>query len=68
MSKLQENCYWYEEEAPNGKVIRAMCVACHEKEQQGWFWNGEKVGYGDYDLNCSKCNKQIYVRESEDEK
>lgn len=47
------DCYWTVE----GKIIKAICKECHKKE--GWFWEGSKLGYGDYDLKCSSCNKII---------
>lgn len=59
---VKEDCYFYidqnipEDERP----ISVLCKQCYEKNKVGWFWEGSKIGYGPYDINCSKCNKQIY--------
>jgi len=57
---IQHDCFWYVDEST--QTMLAMCVACGRKFSKEWFWNGSKVGYGDYDLNCSTCGAIIYKR------
>lgn len=45
------------------KVMTALCVKCQkEKQLEAWFWDGEKYGYGDYDLQCHFCKHIIHKR------
>jgi len=74
----KEDCYWYvDRTVPEDKqTIQVMCTDCYKKEnfeeyalhERPWFWNGSKLGYGDYDLNCSLCGHVIYLREKPDGK
>jgi hypothetical protein len=60
---MKKDCYWFVDKTnPEEQTIQAMCLDCHRTNQLGWFWNGERQGYGDYDLFCSICNKPIYIR------
>jgi hypothetical protein len=59
---MRENCYWYVTKKNNEEVVSALCQECGEKHKVGRFWNGSVLGYGDYDLNCDMCKKQIYLR------
>jgi len=73
----REDSYWYVDRTqPEAEQkIRAMCVQCfqsggfgeHEAHERPWHWNGSKMGYGDYDLECSLCGHAIYVREKPDD-
>lgn len=56
---ILKNSYWYVLEGR----MKAMCPDCHSKNPNGWFWNGEKLGYGDYDLNCEICGLPINKRD-----
>ncbi len=64
---MQEDCYWYLDESSEPRIV-AKCVECNKKDNLGWFWNGKKIGYGDYDLNCSICNKVIYKKDEKEQK
>ena len=52
------DCYWFIDK----NIINAMCVECHKAGKDGWYWPGEEKGYGDYDLDCSICGRQIFRR------
>jgi len=63
--EIKENCFWYPES--NGgpeedATMQALCVMCGKEQKKGWFWEGKRLGYGDYDLFCSSCNNAIYLR------
>lgn len=62
MTKIQKNCYWIVDDAEDPKM-KAICTKCHKIKKIGWFWDGEKKGYGDYDLNCDVCNEIINKRD-----
>ena len=55
------DCYWYIKEE---KMV-AACVECNNQELKSWFWAGSEQGYGDYDLECSICQKIIHKRNNE---
>jgi hypothetical protein len=59
MSHIREDCYFFVTEK---KTMSAVCLTCHKKEGQGWFWEGKKKGYGDYDLKCSSCGNILHQR------
>ncbi len=71
MHKLQANSYWYKEKDERGEeILRVMCVGCFnehvydkDKVEIISFWNGAKMGYGDYDCWCSICDNAINIRE-----
>ena len=62
MSKNKSlDCYWY---VSPEQTMKAICTECYKKDEKGfWFWKGSSVGYGNYDLNCSRCNKIIHQKE-----
>ena len=60
-SLIQKNCYW---SIVDQKMV-ALCEKC-KPDAPGWFWEGVKQGYGDYDLRCHKCNAAIHIRETND--
>lgn len=63
-----KNSYWYTDHSieEKNRVIKVMCVECYNLNKSNtletWFWPGEEKGYGDYDLNCSICNQEIYKK------
>lgn len=62
-----DDSYWFVDETdPENAKISALCEICHLKENKGWHWQGKQLGYGDYDLYCSVCNKAIYLRDKND--
>ena len=65
MAIIQEDSYWWRDESlPEAEQkMRGLCVQCAEKRDIGSYWPGIEMGYGDYDLNCFFCGKQIYLRE-----
>ena len=65
MSLIKENSYWFTDSDEEDAKIHALCEICHKKENSGWFWDGKRLGYGDYDLFCFKCGNAIHIRESE---
>lgn len=64
-NEKKEDCYWFMiKENDGNKYVKPICVECVEKdkelkEKKGWFWEGSKLGYGNYNLNCFVCNKII---------
>lgn len=60
-NSIKENSYWILKE----DEIVAICETCAKKNQEGWFWDGKRLGYGDYDLFCSDCKNAIYIRSNE---
>jgi hypothetical protein len=59
---IQEDCYFFiDESIPEDiRPISALCLLCYKEKQVGWFWEGSKRGYYKYNINCSKCGKEIY--------
>ena len=56
---ISKDCYWIFDN--NQNTIKAMCVECYssKKEKGGSFWRGSIKGYGEYNLNCISCGKNI---------
>jgi hypothetical protein len=64
--KIQEPCFWYiDQEIPeHERKMQACCVECQKSTNiKGWYWAGDEIGYGDYDLECSFCKKSLHKRE-----
>jgi hypothetical protein len=36
-------------------------------QENAYFWNGSKKGYGNYDLNCCICKEVIHKSGGKDE-
>lgn len=69
MSIIQKPCYWYTDQSlpVEEQIISAICLECQKKHSiKGWYWAGDINGYGDYDLNCSKCNLFIHQKSPEE--
>ncbi len=63
-----EPCFWYVDITlpEEDQIISACCIECQKiSNLKAWYWPGDEVGYGDYDLNCSFCNKILHKREDE---
>lgn len=66
---ILDNSYWFvNDKDKDNPIMDSLCKICHLKEKKGWFWEGKKLGYGDYDLYCSSCGKTIYLREKNENK
>ena len=64
--KKSQDCYWYIKKDVDGDdAISALCVPCAKKLDTGWFWKGNELGYGNYDLNCSNCGSVIHKKHEE---
>lgn len=61
-SIIQQDSYWFIEGESNDAKMNALCVICAKKQNKGWFWEGSRLGYGDYDLFCASCNNAINLR------
>jgi len=51
------------------RTMSVTCVECHEEKipDTGFFYEGSKEGYSDYDWVCCFCGKIIH-KSSEEEK
>lgn len=65
-NSIQEDSYWFSDGEGEGAVMVAMCLTCSKKQNKGWFWDGKRLGYGDYDLFCHYCGNAINIRKNED--
>lgn len=65
---VQEDSYWWRDTTlpENEQKMRGLCVECHDKKGIGSYWPGTTLGYGDYDLKCFFCGKQIYLRQGQE--
>ena len=65
MPVIQEDSYWWRDESlpESEQKMRGLCVKCHAERGIGFFWPGRAAGYGDYDLKCFFCGRQIHLRE-----
>ena len=61
---IKQNSYWFVDGEGEDAKVCATCEFCAKKEQKGWFWEGKRLGYGDYDLFCKICGDTIYLREN----
>lgn len=70
MPIVQEDSYWWRDTSlPEAEQrMRALCVSCNEERGIGFYWSGREFGYGDYDLKCFICGRQIYLRDQTEEK
>jgi hypothetical protein len=60
---IREDCFWFVAD----EQVKAMCVPCHrERKENFWFYPGKEKGYGDYDLQCAVCGRDIYKRADSD--
>ena len=51
------------------RIVEAICVDCHNEKMQniGFFYEGSKEGYSEYDWQCSICKKYIHKAEENQE-
>lgn len=65
MAVIQEDSYWWRDQSlpESEQRMRALCVECSRDRGIGDYWPGKTMGYGNYDLKCFFCNKQIYLRD-----
>jgi hypothetical protein len=51
------------------RTIEALCVECRNQKMpdSGFFYEGSKEGYSDYDWQCSICKKYIHKADERDE-
>lgn len=63
MNTIKQNSFWFADGEDENSKMAALCESCGNKLQKGWFWEGSKLGYGDYDLFCKNCGNVIYLRE-----
>ena len=62
--EVRENSYWLIDGEGDEAKMTAICVTCAQKERKGWFWEGKRLGYGDYDLFCKDCGATINLRKN----
>lgn len=58
---MDKDCFYIVEILEDEQYIRAICTECRELHypQNGWFWEGSKRGYGQWNVTCNHCKKQI---------
>lgn len=51
------------------RTIEVLCIECHKEKMPecGFFYEGSKEGYSNYDWQCSLCKKFIHKAEEEEE-
>ena len=64
IDNIRENSYWILDGEDDDAKIFAICSKCAQKERKGWFWDGKRLGYGDYDLFCKYCGNTINLRKN----
>lgn len=60
-----KNCYFYIDQSlpVEDQRVDSICLECYEKSYKDkpcWFWNGENLGYGPWDIKCNICNNFIH--------
>lgn len=67
MTKIQEDCYFYIDSLhpKEEKYLLAKCIDCQKDNNDGWFWDGSKRGYGQDNISCNICGRFIYKNEEE---
>lgn len=67
--KIQEDCFFYIESPSTNEdeKMSVRCINCQKEQDNGWFWEGSKRGYSQYDIKCSICGKLIYQHEEKNE-
>lgn len=64
---MSEDCYWFVDNP--SETIKALCVECNKNaSKKGWFWKGSEIGYGNYNLNCSVCDKILHKENLNEQK
>lgn len=72
---VKKSCYWWVDPllSEDKKKFVAICEECYKnvKEENpsiknSWYWDGTKLGYGNYDLSCHFCNTSIHKAEQND--
>ena len=69
----QKDCFFYIDTSleKDKQIIQSICIDCYEKSFKNkncWFWNGQKLGYGPWNIKCDICNGFInqFTRSSVD--
>lgn len=57
------------EDIEENRKIEVLCVDCRNKTRpdNGFFYEGSKEGYSNFDWNCCICNKLIHKSEEIEE-
>lgn len=58
------DCYFYLDMAQpeETRKMQTFCINCMEnlKLEEAYFWQGSVRGYGEYAINCNKCDVLIH--------
>jgi hypothetical protein len=69
---MAEDCYFFiDSSIPyEERKIDVYCIKCKEKKlpDNGWFWEGSKLGYGPFEFKCCCCEHIIYSGEKNENK
>lgn len=67
---MDEDCFFFIDLAQpeETRCMSILCVECRSKHMPttGWFYQGTKDGYGDYDYQCCICQKYVHKHTEED--
>ena len=67
------DCYFFmdlDEHVPEEeRCLSTLCVSCREQHypDTGWFYNGEKEGYGPWEIRCQMCDAIINEEPEDDD-
>ena len=56
-----QDSYWFIDQSGSEPKMAALCFECAKNQPGCTRWDAV-AGYGEYDVNCQKCNKTIYAR------
>lgn len=66
--QIKEDCYFYTDQNLDisEQIIKVMCVDCYKKTIiNGWFWEGSRLGYGNFDFFCGTCGHTIHKKKDD---
>lgn len=58
---MLEDCFFITREDSEGILrICPLCLACGQKYENSFYWDGSKSGYGNTIYQCGDCKKEIH--------
>jgi len=58
---MPQDCFFTTRKDPAG-ILRMcpICISCAKNEENYFFWEGSKLGYGKHNVVCGDCSKEIW--------